>query len=103
MEKMLSWSYGCPFRYFKTAITTPVNRKRLTTLKHLHTMSLDVKPEGAIKSAQIHTPITQLIDMSADERRRTILTIKGMLNKGMMTDAASPMFSKAFMKSLFGI
>ena len=66
-------------------------------------MSLDVNPEGAINSAQLHTPITQLMDMSAEERRRTILTINGILNKGMTIDAISPMFSIIFMLPLYGI
>ena len=56
-------------------------------------MSLDVMPEWNIKSEHIHTPITQLIDMSADERRRMILTIKGMFHKGNITAAHKPIVS----------
>lgn len=60
-------------------------------------MSLEIKPAGAIKSTHTHTPMAQLIDISADERRRTILTIKGMLKKGMTMAASWPMCSIAFM------
>jgi len=66
-------------------------------------MSLEVKPEGAIKSAHIHTPITQLIDMSADDRRRKILTIKGILKKGMRMAATRPIFTRMCMVHLSGI
>ena len=66
-------------------------------------MSLEVKPEGAIKSAHIHTPIAQLTDMSAEERRRMILTIKGIFQKGMITAATRPIFSTKFMLGLSGI
>ena len=53
-------------------------------------MSLDVKPDGNIKSEHIHTPITQLIDISIEQRRRMILTIKGMLKKGKIIAANKP-------------
>ena len=66
-------------------------------------MSWEVKPEGAIKSAHPHTPITQLIDISDEERRRMILTIKGILNKGITIPATKPIFSKMCISSLFGI
>ena len=51
---------------------------------------MEVTPEGNIKSEHIHTPITQLIDMSIEERRRMILTIKGILKKGKITAANKP-------------
>src|SRR5450631_1510542 len=96
------------FRYLKTAITTPVNKTRLTILKLRKTTSVEVKPEGAIKMAHTHTPIAQLIEMSEEDRRRTILTIKGMLNKGMTIAASSPTCSMMFIGllakfGLFGI
>ena len=53
-------------------------------------MSVEVTPEGNIKSEHIHTPITQLMDMSIEERRRMILTIKGILKKGRITAAKRP-------------
>ena len=51
---------------------------------------MDVTPEGNIKSEHIHTPITQLIDMSIEERRRMILTIKGILKRGKIIAANKP-------------
>ena len=63
-------------------------------------MSLEAKPDGAIKSAHIHTPMAQLIDMSDEDLRRTILTIKGILKKGMITPATRPIFCTIFMFSL---
>ncbi len=63
-------------------------------------MSVEIKPDGAIKIEQIHTPIAQMMDMSRDERRLTILTIKGMFQKGMTIAATRPMCSMIFMKSL---
>ena len=51
---------------------------------------MEVTPEGNIKSEHIHTPITQLIDISIEERRRMILTIKGILKKGKTTAAKRP-------------
>jgi len=66
-------------------------------------MSWEVKPEGAINSAQPHTPITQLIEMSIEERRRMILTIKGILNNGMTMEATRPIFSMKLIWRLFDI
>jgi hypothetical protein len=63
----------------------------------------EVNPEGAINSAHTQTPITQLMDMSIEERRRMILTIKGMLNNGMVMEAISPMFSIMILQVLYGI
>jgi len=65
--------------------------------------SFEVNPDGAINSAHTHTPITQLIDISVEERRRMILTIKGILNSGMVMEAISPMFSIILWRVLFGI
>jgi hypothetical protein len=91
------------FRYLQTAITTPVNKTRLIILNVRQIKSFEVNPEGAINSAHTHTPITQLMDMSIEERRRMILTIKGMLNNGMVMEAISPMFSIMFLRVLYGI
>ncbi len=66
-------------------------------------MSVDVKPAGAISKEHTHTPITQLMDISADERRLTILTIKGMFHKGRAMEAMRPMVSIIFMQHLYGI
>ena len=53
-------------------------------------MSVDVNPDGAIKSVHTHTPHTQLNEISWDERRWTILTIKGILKKGRIIAAQRP-------------
>jgi hypothetical protein len=81
----------------QTAITTPVNKTKLTTVKQRQTSSLEEKPAGAIKSEHTHTPHTQLIDMSAEERRRMIWMIKGIFHKGKITAAHKPI---VFMKRL---
>jgi hypothetical protein len=72
-------------------------------LKQRQTRSGEVTPDGAIKSAHIHTPITQLMDISSEERRRTILTIKGIFHKGMTIEATKPIFSTIFILSFYGI
>ncbi len=59
-------------------------------LNHRQTISLEIRPEGNINSEHIHTPHTQLIDMSADERRRTIWMIIGMFHKGKIIAAHKP-------------
>jgi hypothetical protein len=64
---------------------------------------LEANPEGAINNAHTHTPMAQLIDMSAEERRRMILTIKGILKNGMRTAATKPIFSTMFIAGLSGI
>ena len=53
-------------------------------------MSVELKPEGAISSEQIQTPMAQLIEISSEDRRCSILTIKGILKKGKIMAATKP-------------
>ena len=72
---------------------TPVKNVMLTTLNAFKTISLDKRPEGSISKEQTQTPMTQLMEMSADERRLTILMISGMFHNGKLTEAAKPICS----------
>ena len=62
-------------------------------LKAFKTRSWDMMPDGSINKEHTHTPITQLNERSADERRLTIFMMSGMFHNGRATDAARPMFS----------
>ena len=57
------------------------------------TKSSETKPSGAIKTKQIHTPVTQYMLMSRDDFLLAILTIKGIFHKGRIIAATSATFS----------
>lgn len=58
--------------------------------KLFNTMSFETKLDGIISTMHTHTPITQDRLMSLDVFRRTIRTMRGMLNNGIETPATMP-------------
>ena len=54
-----------------------------------HNLSQKIEPLGY----SLMIPTTDDMEMSADERRLTILMIKRMFHRGRLTEAARPIFS----------
>jgi hypothetical protein len=82
-------------------MTTAVNRIKFIILNQRQAGNVEDNPEGAIKSAQIHIPNNQLMEMSADDFLWTILIIKGIFHKGITTDATVPIVSIVFVSIYF--
>ena len=77
-------------------INTQVNKIELTILYERQTISAEVKPEGAITIVHTQTPISQLLEISSEDRRRMTLMIKGILKNGKMMAAHKEMFFMSY-------
>ena len=74
-------------------MSTMVKKIKFTILNILQTKSSEINPSGAIKAKQVHTPTTQYMLISRDDFLLTILTIKGIFQKGRIIAATSAIFS----------
>jgi hypothetical protein len=69
---------------------TAEKKSELTIPNTTKTESGDCKLDGSMAMTQLQTPITQTRLMSPEERRRTIRSINGMLNIGMIMPLSIP-------------
>ena len=73
-----------------TIIKTTVNRAVLIILNLRHIGSSDINAAGSIKTVHTHTPTAQAIEISRDDLRIIILTIKGIFQNGKIVAVIIP-------------
>jgi hypothetical protein len=78
------------FLYHSTQTATQLKRIKFMILKTRQTISLETKPEGAIKARQIQTPKAQDKLMSFEDFLFITFRISGIFHKGITTAATKP-------------
>ena len=76
----------------KTVIKTKLNKIKFEILKTRQTKSVEVKPDGAMRTKQTHTPIAQDKLISSEDFLRIMRTIKGMFQSGSTIAATNAIF-----------